>query len=388
MGEKEYSFFAVALLFQEFGVTLSSPEHDFLLSMSNVSVFTGETPIPSDGRPMSREIIESYIFVEARRDLGIYGERLMLRLMESCQKYIYGLNFKDGTDLRQVEIGPWGEAKITIPVRDLLFGDDDRNYNKAKAGIRTLMSKFLEYDNGTRYFATQILNEADMNTLSGRIIIEVNKNVWSAMLSFSKGYRLVDLETALKLRSRYAMRLLPMVCRQSDPITYSIAELREQWELKGKYPNSKDFIRNTVAAAKEELDRVSPWTFDYVLNSARSAPENAGKTGRLKVTSVTFFPKHQLTREAPKRLVAQITPSLVLSAEELRELKETYGFTSDGLQANLYLLDLAKKNTDLMSFLRVLRASGTRARNPQGYVIGALRKHLEELGVDPNEPES
>lgn len=346
------------------------------------SFMSKEKESESRGEVVSRDIIESYIVVEARRDLGVYGERLLFRVLESAQKYIYGLNFRDGSGLSQVEIGPWGEAKITIPVKDLLYGDDDRNYSKAKAGIRSMMSKFLEYDNGERYFATQILNEADMNTLSGRIIIEVNKNIWSAMLSFSKGYRLVDLETFFKIRGRYAQRILPMISRQTTPLTFSLSDLREQWELRDKYPNSKDFVRNTIAAAKEELDRVSPWTFDYVLNSSRSAPENIGKTGRLKVTSVTFFPRRQITRESSRKLVSEVAPSFILSVEEMQELKNTFGFTSDGIRSNLYLFDIAKKNMDLMSFLRLLRSAGTRARNPQGYVIGALRKHLEETGVD------
>lgn len=342
--------------------------------------YIGESLVSSSSSgKMSKEVIESYVFAEARRGLGVYAERLFLRLTESAQKYLYGLNFKDGSGLRQVEVGPWGEAAITIPVRDLLFGDDDHNYDKAKEGVRELMSKFLEFDDGERYHATQILNEVDISSLSGRVVIEVNRNIWRAMLDFSRGYRLVDLETAFKLRGKYALRLFPFICHQERPLTYTLDALREMWCLKDKYPKTKDFLRNTLSAAKEEFDRVSPWTFDYTLNYARS-----GRGGRPSVVSVTLHPVYRVTREAPKRLVQRVAPSMILSQEELTVLKEVYGFTSDGLSANLPLFDLAKRSTDLPAFLRVLKPAATRARSPQGYVVGALRKHLKDMGVDPD----
>lgn len=321
----------------------------------------------------------SYIFAEAGRDLGVYAERLLWRLCESAQKYIYGLDFSaDAVGQRQVVMGPWGEAAITIPVRDLLFGSDDHNYDKAKEGIRELMDKFLEYDDGSgHYQATQILNEVDFNSYSGRVVIMVNRNIWAAMLDFSKGYRLVDLETFFKLRGRYAIRLFPFICHQKNPMTYTLESLRRMWCAEGKYPKTKDFLRNTLSAAKEEFDRVSPWSFDFTLNY-----QHTGRGGRPAVVSVTVHPVYRLTLESPRRLVQKVAPSMILSQEEIRELKEVFGFTSDGLSANLPLFDQAKRVTDLMSFFRVLRPAATRARSPQGYVVGALRKHLQEMGVD------
>ena len=93
---------------------------------------------------ISKEVVESYIFSTVRHDFGIYSERLLLRLVELAQCEINGLDFKGGTDLGKVNVGPWGHAEITIPVKDFLSGEDDTNYTKAKQSVRQLMGKFLE----------------------------------------------------------------------------------------------------------------------------------------------------------------------------------------------------------------------------------------------------
>ena len=52
-----------------------------------------------------KNIIESYVLSEARYNLGIYAQRLLYRLLESAQKYIYDIDFQDGSMSRQIEVG-------------------------------------------------------------------------------------------------------------------------------------------------------------------------------------------------------------------------------------------------------------------------------------------
>ena len=70
---------------------------------------------------ISKEIVESYIFTTVRHDFGIYSERLLLRLVELAQREIKGLDFKGGTSLGKVHVGEWGDAEITIPVKDIPY---------------------------------------------------------------------------------------------------------------------------------------------------------------------------------------------------------------------------------------------------------------------------
>lgn len=331
---------------------------------------------------LTKEIVESYIFSTVRHDFGIYSERLLLRLVELAQREIKGLDFKGGSSLGKVKVGEWGDAEITIPVRDILSGEDDKNYSKAKTAVRNLMGKFLEYEDDQKYRATHILNDVDVDKISGKMIIQVNRNIWGAMLDFSKGFRKYELETAVKLRGKYSLRIYKLVSKQTTPISYSIAELRKMWGLTDKYKKVDDFVKNTIVTAKTELDKVSPYSFDYVLSSAKSADVNKGRKGRPAITSVTFFPKHNMQNEATDAVRKMVEPSMILEFETREMLLHKFGFDSAGLRANITLFDTAQKEFDLLLFLDKIAPAALRAENPQGYVINAIKKHLKnECGV-------
>ena len=333
----------------------------------------------SEGKEMiSKEVVESYIFSTVRHDFGIYSERLLLRLVELAQCEINGLDFKGGTDIGKVTVGEWGHAEIVIPVKDILSGEDDTNYTKAKTAVRNLMGKFLEYEDENKYRATHILNDVDVDKISGKMVIQVNRNVWSAMLDFSKGFRKYELETATKLRGKYSLRIYKLVSKQTQPITYLIEDLRKMWGLTDKYKKVDDFIKNTIVAAKEELDRVSPYSFDYVLNSAKTAEINKGRKGRPAITSVTFFPIHRLNNESTDAVRKSVDPSMMIDRLVSDILRNKLGFDWAGIKANISLFDIAQKEFDLFAFLNQVTPKALRAVNPQGYVINAIKKHLSE----------
>ena len=333
----------------------------------------------SEGKEMiTKEIVESYIFSTVRHDFGIYAERLLLRLVELAQCEINGLDFKGGTDLGKVMVGQWGHMEITIPVKDILSGEDDTNYTKAKQSVRQLMGKFLEYEDEEVYKATQILNEVDMDKVAGKMVIQVNRNIWNAMLDFSKGFRKYELETATKLRGKYSLRIYKLVSSQSQPITYLIEDLRKMWGLTDKYKKVDDFVKNTIVAAKEELDRVSPYSFEYVLNSAKTAEVNKGRKGRPAITSVTFFPVHRLNNESTDAVRKSVDPSMMIDKLVSDILRNKLGFDWAGIKANISLFDIAQKEFDLFAFLSQITPKALRAVNPQGYVINAIKKHLSE----------
>ena len=327
---------------------------------------------------ISKDIVESYIFSTVRHNFGIYSERLMLRLVEYAQNEIRGLDFKGGKDFRKISIGGLEEAEIIIPVKDILSGEEDKNYAKAKEAVRGLMNKFIEYEDDNTYKATQILNEVDVDKEAGKMVIRVNRNVWGAMLDFSKGFRKYELEVAAKLRGKYSLRIYKLVSTQRAPITYTIEDLLKMWGLEEKYKKVDDFIKFTIVAAKDELDRVSPYSFDYVLNASKTAEINKGRRGRPAVTSVTFFPIQRLANETTDAVRKKVDPSILLGHEIYQLLTQKFGFDADGIRANSTLFDVAQKNCDLIGFLYTISPAALRAANVPGYVVGALRKHLRE----------
>ena len=328
---------------------------------------------------ISKEVVESYIFTTVRHDFGIYSERLLLRLVELAQREVRGLDFKGGTNIGKVEIGEWGDAEIVIPVKDILSGEEDKNYSKAKQAVRNLMGRFLEYEDEQKYKATQILNEVDVDKVAGKMVIRVNRNIWRAMLDFSKGFRKYELETAVKLRGKYSLRIYKLVSKQSNPITYSIQELRQMWGLTDKYKKVDDFVKNTIVAAKEELDRVSPYSFNFSLNAAKSAEENKSRKGRPAITSVTFFPIHKMANESTDAVRKQVDPSMLLDREFYMILKNKFEFDIQGIRANITLFDTAQRECDdILDFLDAIAPAALRANNIQGYVVNAIRRHLKE----------
>lgn len=331
---------------------------------------------------ISKEVVESYIFSTVRHDFGIYSERLLLRLVELAQREIRGLDFKGGSSLGKVKIGEWGDAEITIPVKDILSGEEDKNYAKAKQAVRALMGKFLEYEDNQVYKATHILNDVDVDKVSGKMIIQVNRNIWGAMLDFSKGFRKYELETAVKLRGKYSLRIYKLVSKQSEPISYTIEDLRKMWGLVDKYKKVDDFVKNTIEAAKKELDVVSPYSFDYALTAAKSAEVNKGRKGRPAITSVTFFPKRVVKNDSADSLRKEVSVSITLNREIYQILKDKFGFDYAGMKANITLFDYANREFDLVDFLYSIAPKALRAASPQGYVVNAVKKHLkEDFGV-------
>ncbi len=333
---------------------------------------------PQVEEKISKEVVESYVFSTVRHDFGIYSERLLLRLVELAQREIKGLDFKGGTSIGKVKVGEWGDAEIIIPVKDVLSGEDDKNYAKAKEAVRNLMGKFLEYEDDKKYRATHILNDVDVDKVSGKMIIQVNRNIWNAMLDFSKGFRKYELETAVKLHGKYSLRIYKLVSKQTEPISYSIEDLRKMWGLVDKYKKVDDFIKNTIAVAKRELDAVSPYSFEYALTAAKSAEVNKGRKGRPAITSVTFFPKRLTRNDTSDAVRRMVDPSMILDRELSQMLKNKFGFDWGGIKANITLFEYAQKEFDLLSFLDRIAPKALRAENVQGYVINSIKKHMKE----------
>lgn len=352
-------------------------------------------------------LVESWIFATSGRDFSIYSERLILRLVQLAQQQLLGVSFKDGTAVGQVTIGPLGEAKLQIPIKSLMGEDTAQsNYSKARKAVMELMSApyFVERPKMNRgnpvldedgkpefeFRGRQILNSVDINVTPGAAVIEVNRDTWDAILSFSKGFRKYELDTALKLKLTSSLRIYKLLSNQEAPITFSIDQLRALWKMDERdprtgeylrYKNTSDFIRRNIAPAKEELDRKSPWTFEWVENRARFNEANAaGKKGAKSITSITFFPKHRISMESVPKVLRIASSALdELGRENYDLLVNKFEFSPKGLKNNIELFYLVRKSgMDLGWFLNLIAPNALRAENPQGYVISSIRAFLTE----------
>ena len=98
----------------------------------------------------NRDLIESYNFTTLRNNIGLYGQRILLRLVEAANNEgaFQGLDFRHD-DCRKIEQNEivtnlFGRTKITIPAKSIMGNSEE--YTKLKSDIRKCIRHIVEID--------------------------------------------------------------------------------------------------------------------------------------------------------------------------------------------------------------------------------------------------
>jgi hypothetical protein len=315
----------------------------------------------------NKDILQSYILTTAKYDYSVYEKRILYRLVEIAQSEIEGLKFSN--DCRKVEHDLFGLVSITLPISSILANENDKNYKKAKDALISLSQKYIIYEDSEVWEKINIVVLPRIEKRKSTFTFTISPRIWDCILNFSKGYRKFELKTAMQFESVYAMRFYELVSGQESPITYNIDTLKDLFQISGKYKKINDFIKRVIEPAKTELDKCSPYTFNYNMN----------KTGRT-FTSVTLFPKYQAKYRdedlETHTLQKQISLSWDLPKDVVDYLKHNFGFTTDGIKNNIDLFKLVNDKIDLIQFLANIKGKARDSNNPQGYIVGAIRKQI------------
>lgn len=360
----------------------------------------------------NKDIIESYDFATLRDAIGLYGQRLMLRLIEAANAtgIIEGLSFKAGdckpVSLAKVETDLFGHTRIIMPKTAIMGSSEE--YSKVTNDIEACMRHIIKYNNKDGDIVMfPFLTYAKCGR--GTIELEVQDELWTVMMNFTKGFRKFQLQTALNLKSKYSLKLYQIISGQKDPLTYSLTDLKEmlgarwteQQETGGRvkktvlvdkeiYPHPKDFVRRVILPAKEELDMCSPYTFEYDLLYSRKS-----KTGRPAITAIRLIPLYQRKFRDPDLEAAELANkypgafnNFGLSREEKDILINKFGLTEKGLKNNFLLWEAIKKEEKegTINLLKILdrldkRASNERPADPPRFVIGTLKAIMKDYGI-------
>jgi len=346
----------------------------------------------------NKDVIQSYKLTTARNNIGLYGQRLLLRLVEFANSTgaIEGQNFTNVEESRPIQMMEelFGEFRnLTMPATAILGTKEE--YTKLHKDLVACMHHIIEYkDEDGALVAFPLLSYAK----SGKrgITVSVREELWQAMLDFSEGFRKFELKSALAFKSTYSLRLYLLMSGQTNPLTYSISQLKDMFGLieknpdgsvkKEKYKRAPDFIDNVIEPAKRELDACSPYTFEYELLTSRRCIQ-----GRAAITAIRFTPlKQDKFRDADLVLKEQMNKysgafgNFGLSIAEANILKHKFGITQKGIKNNFALWTALKKNNiDILSELDHLavRVANLRPQNPAGYVINSLKGILKEAGI-------
>jgi len=314
----------------------------------------------------NKDVIQSYILTTAKYDFSVYEKRILYRLVELNQHLLEGK--KLNKDYR-IESNIYGDKTYTIPISAFLKEGDASNHKEVKKALEALKRKELTYEDDEIWASLTIIAFPKIKKYNDTVTFSVDNMINNALMNFSKGYKKFELQTAMNFESIYAMRFYEVLSGQKTPITYTIERLKEIFQITNKYTRVSQFQSKVLDAAKKELDRCSPYTFDYKMN----------KTGR-KFTSVTFFPRFQPqfrdTELEKHELQKQVSLSWDLPKEVTDYLIHNFEFTKDGIKNNIDLFKKAHEELDLIQFLASLKGKIRASSNPQGYVVGALKKQL------------
>lgn len=316
-----------------------------------------------------KEIIQSYIVTAARYDFSVYEKRILYRIVEKLQFTLEGKKL----DTRFViEKNLFNDFRVEIPISEFLNGEEDKNYNRVKTALLSLNKKVIEVEDEKSWSAFNILERPKIEKNEGVARFTLSEEIYTSLLNFAKGYKKFELKTAFQFESVYSMRFYELFSNQQTKLIYSIEALKKMFAISAKYNNRpSDFITFVIKVAKIELDKKSPYSFDFV-------PQ---KTGR-KITHIAFYPiktKNIDERIEKKQAQRKSSPRWVLSREVIHSLREKYSFGEKEIKVHIDLLGRAQNELDLLSLLSFKSAYCQKRNNPIGSLIAIIKHELNDL---------
>lgn len=342
-------------------------------------------PIKHPIRTQNRDVVVSWIYTWSRQqNMSIHEQRIVLRILEQCQiEALQGVKLKPytGKNAPRFEHGLW-DVDVTMHVSNVIFSN--REYNEIIDALDSLSGRFFTYEDDEVWWKCGFISNPKYQKRSGIITFRVANDLWNVLTKFARGYREFELNKALALPTTYAVRFYMLMSQQKDPFDITVEKLK-LWlgidENLYKTKDGKDRIdhleERVIKPAKEALDSICPYTFDYT--KVRENPYNI----RSKVVGFRFFPKYQPQYRdqdlEKKELVAQISTSFLLDKNLIDYLKYNFGFEKEEIDRNKATLETAiKVIPDFIDQLSMLKGRARTATNPKGYVINAIKGMIED----------
>lgn len=322
---------------------------------------------------------------------NIYAERLLACLVFAVQPELKGVDVS-----KKIRVVPSqrmmreGFVDVFVPIRAILSSDDDANYTyavEAAAVLQSFVFRFVDSD-GKGHKVRNLIMATDINTRDcrGSIHFTVSPEVWKLLLDFSKGYCRSEYWVARKLRRAVSYRFYKMLCcNRKIPLNHKIDDLVKSFDLPDYVRSPHIFENRVLKPVKEELDRVSPVSFEYTFGESEAA-RAARHRGKRRYDYVTIKPVHIVANELKyKRIVETIAnpDKSVIIAKTVRDyLVMKFGFTDDELESNAGTF-LAGQNklgrTGFFEYLQDITPIVLKyARNRKAFLIDQVKKCCSE----------
>ena len=316
----------------------------------------------------NKDVIQSYILTAARYDFGVYEKRIIYRLVEMCQCALEGQKLTANFSINNLLFDDLKE--VEMPISAFLKDEKDENYIRAKKALFDLNSKVINYEDGEVWKPIRIIEMPKLYK-KGFVRFILQKEIYDAVLNFSKGWRRFELKTAMEFDTVYAMRFYELLSGKREPITYKVEDLKIMFNVEKKYKLTADFMRYVVDKAKLELDKKAPFSFNY---------SPVKEFGSKKIISIKFYP-YEIAQNRDetlehKQLQKKVSLRWDIDKIYVDYLKQNYLFTNQEIKNNIDTFKDAAQKLDLLVFLSKKKRQAESKPNPKGWIINAIKKEM------------
>lgn len=317
---------------------------------------------------MGTEGVIPYTVIQVVAQLdNIYQARLLGWVLAKAQSVIKQTD-RNLKEINLQHVHPYMD--ITIPARFVL-AEGEKNYHNIEKAISLARKTVRHRIHGIDYQLNIITNPSVYQDRGVKIRFSVHHLIWHLLLDFSKGWRFVDLQAAVRLKTVAEVSLYFLVSGQKNPIRYSIDTLKAYTGHAGMkgYERSSNYINRVLIPTRERLSEAAPYTFDFT----------AEKNGRA-FSTILLAPRINQGYQQPgdKRKDEIQLQRIRLDARVVDYIR--YSFDArpadiEKVEALILRLDPSPMG-QLNQLSRILDyAILAKAQNKFGYLVNALKNH-------------
>lgn len=345
--------------------------------MSDTVPEYGKKVIPESilHRPYKQVALSNTLIRDLLPKVDQYQRRLLFLLVKESWQNSKGQKLNDTFDVHS-----WTNHTYTFRTRDLLFDGDEEKVSYALDCCSRLLKVQVPFKFGEkrRFIGeTTFLSGWIHEIGSGEVTVSVNDITWQAMYNFASHYQNADIFVCLSLK-KYPAFLLYTYVYDQDTFEIGLDKLKEQLGLSGKYKKFKDFEEAVLRPAQAELDAVSPRSFTF------ETIQEVHRRGK-PITGIRFYAKNIAANKSIEQAKIEAKQASHLSKQiQILLIEKIRGFDTKDVKGRYSAIDKnfltlskaeeIKGTAALEDFIRKITPDATRANNPIGYTINAIKK--------------
>ena len=193
----------------------------------------------------SKNLYQDNRITQARYEFSVVEKRLIYKIIEKIRNE-HVVSTDGSKDL-------FGDLVVTLTDKDLR--STDSAMKQVYSAMRTLKTRFYEYDDDERWQLLGIVNEIDHRKKTGIWHVTVGKSMVEKFVEMAQKYTAYSLTVAMSLRSEHSQRFYEYCSqfKEAGGWQMSIEDLRYKMKMEDKYSRYAAFKKRVLDKAQEEL---------------------------------------------------------------------------------------------------------------------------------------